>query len=82
MSPFYRYLLDARIVWRRLWLTGLALADRMPEHRKCFPYDAGIRDSGTSQCERGRLELSPGADRNCMRLRDPACGLPFDPEHN
>src|SRR5271167_1081748 len=50
----------------------------MPEHRKCFPYGAGIRGSGTWRRGWGRLELLPGAVRNCMRLRDPACGLPFD----
>ena len=78
MSQFYRYLLDAHIVWRRPLRSGLALADRMPEHRKCFPSGAGIRGSGTWPRGRGRLELLPGAVGNCMRLRDPACGLPFD----
>src|SRR5271163_1815958 len=78
MSQFYRYLLDARIVWRCPWRAELALADRMPEHRKCFPYGAGIRGSGTWRRGWDRLALLPGAVRNCMQLRDPACGLPFD----
>src|ERR1700722_2873801 len=50
----------------------------MPEHRKCFPYGAGIRGSGTWRRESGRLEPLPGAVRNCMRFRDLACELPFD----
>ena len=46
--------------------------------RKRFPYGAGIRDSGTWRRELGRLEPLPGAVRNCMRLHDLACELPFD----